>query len=130
MGCCFDCVYCYINGSKYAKKTNSYYVKSNACDLVYNDAVEAINYDALYAIAKNQLKTRSESFYQRFSKAIEDLDNTIKADHKMSIKTFEELTDKPSMEKLYSNKIAKLEDFETYLDQLSKILNIEYTNKV
>lgn len=36
MGCSFDCVYCYINGSKYAKKTNSYYVKSNACDLVYN----------------------------------------------------------------------------------------------
>ncbi len=36
MRCCFDCVYCYINGSKYAKKTNSYYVKSNACDLVYN----------------------------------------------------------------------------------------------
>ena len=36
MGCTFDCIYCYINGSKYAKETNSYYVKSNACDLVYD----------------------------------------------------------------------------------------------
>jgi len=35
MGCSFDCVYCYINGSKYANHTNSYIVKSNAYDLLY-----------------------------------------------------------------------------------------------
>lgn len=45
MGCSFDCVYCYINGSKYAKKTNSYYVKSNALDLLYKK---------LKSLAKNQ----------------------------------------------------------------------------
>lgn len=45
MGCSFDCVYCYINGSKYANETCNYYVKSNACDLVYNK---------LKKLAKNQ----------------------------------------------------------------------------
>ena len=45
MGCSFDCIYCYINGSKYARKTNSYYVKSNAADLVYKN---------LKKLAKNQ----------------------------------------------------------------------------
>jgi DNA repair photolyase len=35
MGCFFDCVYCYINGSKYAEDTDNYYVKTNAPDLVY-----------------------------------------------------------------------------------------------
>ncbi|WP_409201089.1 radical SAM protein [Methanobrevibacter sp. DSM 116169] len=34
-GCSFDCIYCYINGSKYADNTNSFYVKSNAINLVY-----------------------------------------------------------------------------------------------
>lgn len=36
MGCSFDCVYCYINGSKYAKETDSFYVKSNSNELIYN----------------------------------------------------------------------------------------------
>ncbi|WP_365907310.1 radical SAM protein [uncultured Methanobrevibacter sp.] len=45
MGCSFNCVYCYINGSKYAKETNNYYVKSNASDLVYKK---------LKKLAKNQ----------------------------------------------------------------------------
>ncbi|MCC7553228.1 MAG: radical SAM protein [Methanobacteriaceae archaeon] len=35
LGCSFDCVYCYINGSKYAKETNNFYVKSNARELVH-----------------------------------------------------------------------------------------------
>ena len=45
MGCSFDCIYCYINGSKYARKTNSYHVKSNAADLFYKN---------LKKLAKNQ----------------------------------------------------------------------------
>ncbi len=45
IGCSFNCVYCYINGSKYAKETNNYYVKSNASDLVYKK---------LKKLAKNQ----------------------------------------------------------------------------
>ena len=36
MGCSFDCVYCYINGSKYAKETHDFYVKSNAKELIHN----------------------------------------------------------------------------------------------
>ncbi|KZX16899.1 radical SAM superfamily protein [Methanobrevibacter cuticularis] len=35
MGCSFNCVYCYINGSKYANHTNSYVVKENAYELLY-----------------------------------------------------------------------------------------------
>ncbi|MDR2829895.1 MAG: radical SAM protein [Methanobrevibacter sp.] len=34
MGCSFDCSYCYVNGSKYANKTSSLIVKSNAYELV------------------------------------------------------------------------------------------------
>ncbi len=45
MGCSFNCVYCYINGSKYGGKTDSYYVKSDAADLVYRN---------LKKLAKNQ----------------------------------------------------------------------------
>jgi DNA repair photolyase len=33
MGCSFDCSYCYINGSKYADNTNSYFIKENAVEL-------------------------------------------------------------------------------------------------
>jgi DNA repair photolyase len=35
-GCTFDCIYCYINGSKYAKDTKTCYVKSNANDLLFH----------------------------------------------------------------------------------------------
>lgn len=35
-GCSFDCTYCYINGSKYADNTKSFYVKSNAKELIHN----------------------------------------------------------------------------------------------
>ncbi|MDR0900147.1 MAG: radical SAM protein [Methanobrevibacter sp.] len=35
MGCSFDCSYCYVNGSKYAKNTNFCVVKSNVYDLLY-----------------------------------------------------------------------------------------------
>jgi DNA repair photolyase len=34
LGCSFDCEYCYINGSKYANSTNSFYIKSNASDIL------------------------------------------------------------------------------------------------
>ncbi len=34
-GCTFDCSYCYINGSKYAEDTKTYYVKTNANDLLH-----------------------------------------------------------------------------------------------
>ncbi|MGN1362506.1 MAG: SPL family radical SAM protein [Methanobrevibacter sp.] len=34
IGCSFDCSYCYINGSKYVKDINSFYVKSNSITLV------------------------------------------------------------------------------------------------
>jgi DNA repair photolyase len=37
LGCSFNCLHCYINGSKYAKDTESFYVKSNARDLVYKN---------------------------------------------------------------------------------------------
>jgi len=36
LGCSFDCQYCYINGSKYADSTKSYYIKSNALDILKN----------------------------------------------------------------------------------------------
>jgi DNA repair photolyase len=35
MGCSFNCVYCYVNGSKYAKHTDSLIVKKNAYELLY-----------------------------------------------------------------------------------------------
>lgn len=34
LGCSFDCEYCYINGSKYANSTNSFYIKSNAVEIL------------------------------------------------------------------------------------------------
>jgi DNA repair photolyase len=34
MGCSFNCTYCYVNGSKYADKTSSLIVKSNAYELL------------------------------------------------------------------------------------------------
>jgi DNA repair photolyase len=34
MGCSFDCSYCYVNGSKYADKTSSLTIKSNACEIL------------------------------------------------------------------------------------------------
>lgn len=34
LGCSFNCNYCYINGSKYADSTNSFFVKSNALDIL------------------------------------------------------------------------------------------------
>lgn len=34
LGCSFNCSYCYINGSKYAKDTDSFFIKSNAVNLV------------------------------------------------------------------------------------------------
>jgi DNA repair photolyase len=34
LGCSFDCEYCYINGSKYADSTDSFYIKSNAPQLL------------------------------------------------------------------------------------------------
>ncbi|OWT32620.1 radical SAM protein [Methanobrevibacter sp. 87.7] len=37
IGCSFDCSYCYINGSKYAKNTNSFYVKSNSASLLKSE---------------------------------------------------------------------------------------------
>ena len=36
MGCSFDCKYCYINGSKYAGSTKSFYIKSNALNILKN----------------------------------------------------------------------------------------------
>ncbi|WP_224425423.1 radical SAM protein [Methanobrevibacter sp. TMH8] len=36
LGCSFDCEYCYINGSKYADSTNSFYIKSNSIKLLRN----------------------------------------------------------------------------------------------
>lgn len=44
LGCSFDCEYCYINGSKYADSTNSFYIKVNALNIL-----------------KNQLKTKLKS---------------------------------------------------------------------
>ncbi|AGN17293.1 radical SAM protein [Methanobrevibacter sp. AbM4] len=37
LGCSFNCSYCYINGSKYAGSTDSYYVKSNAIELTKSE---------------------------------------------------------------------------------------------
>lgn len=34
LGCSFDCSYCYVNGSKYADSTNSFYLKSNALKIL------------------------------------------------------------------------------------------------
>ena len=34
LGCSFNCNYCYINGSKYADSTNSFFIKSNAVDIL------------------------------------------------------------------------------------------------
>ena len=34
LGCSFNCNYCYINGSKYADSTNSFFIKSNALDIL------------------------------------------------------------------------------------------------
>ncbi|MDR2967923.1 MAG: radical SAM protein [Methanobacteriaceae archaeon] len=34
LGCSFNCNYCYINGSKYADSTNSFFIKSNAPDIL------------------------------------------------------------------------------------------------
>ncbi len=34
LGCSFDCKYCYINGSKYADSTKSFYIKSNARNIL------------------------------------------------------------------------------------------------
>lgn len=36
LGCSFDCKYCYINGSKYAGSTKSFYIKSNALNILKN----------------------------------------------------------------------------------------------
>jgi len=34
LGCSFNCNYCYINGSKYADSTNSFFIKSNSVDVL------------------------------------------------------------------------------------------------
>lgn len=45
MGCSFDCSYCYVNGSKYAKNTSYCVVKSNAYDVLYNQLKNKIRKD-------------------------------------------------------------------------------------
>ncbi|MDR3222524.1 MAG: radical SAM protein [Methanobrevibacter sp.] len=43
MGCSFDCSYCYVNGSKYANKTSSLTVKSNAYELLRTQLKNKVN---------------------------------------------------------------------------------------
>lgn len=42
LGCSFDCEYCYINGSKYADSTDSFYIKSNAVEVLKNQLKQKI----------------------------------------------------------------------------------------